>query len=146
MCALPEASFSALRASRRLLNLPRHSNPRSGLKSQNLQRAKFARFSGRALRTQLSRGRAGAPPRGWWPSGLASVSEAGGPGLGSFLARALFCVAASWFRSCREFFRGFAMGFCFQPLEIAGLLKWLLAQPLRGSTFPITVHATKVYF
>ena len=49
MCALPEASFSAPRASRRLLNLPRHSNPRSGLKSQNLQRAKFARFSGWGL-------------------------------------------------------------------------------------------------
>ena len=45
------------------------------------------------------------------------------------------------------FFRGFVMDFCFQPLEIAGLLlKWLLGQPLRGSTFPITVHATKIYF
>ena len=144
MCALPEASFSAPRASRRLLNLPRHSNPRSGLKSQNLQRAKFARFS---VRPQLSCGRAGAPPRGWWPSGLASVSEAGGPGLGSSLARALVCVAVSWFRSCREFFRGFVMDFCFQPLEIAGLLlKWLLGQPLRSSTFPITVHAIKIYF
>ena len=125
----------------------RRSNPRSGLKSQNLLRAKLARFSGWALRPQLSCGRAGAPLRGWWPSGLVSVSEAGGPGLVSSLARALVCVAASWFRSCRQFFRGFAMGFCFQPLEIAGLLlKWLLAQPLRGSTFPITDHATKVYF
>ena len=49
MCAFPEASFSAPRASRRLLNLPRHSNPRPGLKSQNLPRAKFARFSGWGL-------------------------------------------------------------------------------------------------
>ena len=106
-----------------------------------------ASFSAGALLLQLSCGRAGAPPRVWWPSGLASVSEAGGPGLGSSLARALFCVAVSWFRSCREFFRGFAMDFCFQPLEIAGLLlKRLLAQPLRASTFPITVHATKIYF
>ena len=135
MCALPEASFSAPRASRRLLNL-------FGAKT-----AKVATFPAGALRPQLSRGRAGAPPRGWWPSGLASVSEAGGPGLDSSLARALFCAAASWFRSCREFFRGFVMDFCFQPLEIAGLLlKWLLGQPLRGSTFPMTVHATKIYF
>ena len=43
---------------------------------------------------RLSRGRAVAPPRGWWPGGPASVSEAGGPGLGSSLARALRCVSA----------------------------------------------------
>ena len=43
---------------------------------------------------RLSRGRAGAPPRGWWPGGRASVSETGGPGLGSSLARALRCVSA----------------------------------------------------
>ena len=54
-----------------------------------------------ALRPQLSRGRAGAPPRGWWPSGLASVSEAGGPGLGS---SPLFCVAVSWFRAAGSCF------------------------------------------
>ena len=97
MCALPEASFSAPRASRRLLNLPRHSNPSSGLKSQNLQRAKFARFSGWGLAAAVELWARGAPPRGWWPSGLASVSEAGGPGLGSSLARALVCVAVSCF-------------------------------------------------
>ena len=68
-------------------------------------------FLAGALRPQLSCGRAGAPPRGWWPSGLASVSEAGGPGLGSSLARALVCVAASWFRSCREFFSWLCDGF-----------------------------------
>ena len=49
MSGLPEASFSALRASHRLLNLLRRSNPRSGLKSQNLPRALFARFSGWGL-------------------------------------------------------------------------------------------------
>ena len=111
MCALPEASFSAPRASRRLLNLPRHSNPRSGLKSQNLHALNLRTFPAGALRPQLSCGRAGAPPRGWWPSGLASVSEAGGPGLGSSLARALFCVAVLWFRSCREFFSWLCDGF-----------------------------------
>ena len=53
----------------------------------------------------MGRGRGGAPPRGWWPSGRASVSEAGGPGLGSSLARALFCVAPLWFRAAgRRFF------------------------------------------
>ena len=38
---------------------------------------------------RLNRGRAGALSRGWWPGGRASVFEAGGPGLGSSLARAL---------------------------------------------------------
>ena len=61
-------------------------------------------FPAGALRPQLSRGRSGAPPRGWWPSGLASVSEAGGPGLGSPLARALFCVAVSWLLAAGSFF------------------------------------------
>ena len=146
VCALPGASFSALRASRRLLNLPCDSNPRSGIKSQNLPRAKFARFSGWALAAAVEPRARQAPPRGWWPSGLASVSEAGGPGLGSPLVRALFCVAVSWFRAAGSFFRGSATDFCFQPVEIAGLLlKSLLTQPLRGSTFPITVHATKIY-
>ena len=37
------------------------------------------------------------PPRGWWPGGRASVSEAGGPGLGSSLARALRRVGARSF-------------------------------------------------
>ena len=110
-----------------------------------MPRAKFARFAAGALRPQLSRGRAGPPPRGWWPGGLASVSEAGGPGLDSSLARALFCVAVSWFRDAGSFFRGSAMDFCFQPLDIAGLLlKSLLAQPLRGSTFPVAVPAKKL--
>ena len=62
-----------------------------------MQRAKLARFSGWGLLATAERGRAGAPPRGWWPSGLAPVSETGGPGLGSSLARALFA------RPCRGF-------------------------------------------
>ena len=80
--------------SRKLLNRFRCSNQNSAPKSQILLRAKFAHFLGRALLAALSRGRAGAPPRGWWPGGRASVSEAGGPGLGSSLARALRCVSA----------------------------------------------------
>ena len=81
--------FLVLRASRKLLNRFCCSSPSSGLKSQILHRAKLARFLGRASWPRLNRGRAGAPPRGWWPGGRASVSEAGGPGLGSSLARAL---------------------------------------------------------
>ena len=96
-----------------------------------------------ALRPQLSRGRAGAPPRGWWPSGLASVSEAGGPGLGSSLARALFCVAVSWYPAAGSSFRGSAMDFCFQPLDIAGLLLKSLLAPLRGSTFTFEAFSAK---
>ena len=107
--------------------------------------AKIAKF----LRPQLSRGRAGAPPRGWWPSGLASVSEARGPGLGSPLARALFFVALSWFRAAGRFLRGTAMVFCFQTLEIVAeplglLLKPLLARlklPARAS--PNKIHGCK---
>ena len=84
-----------------LLNLLRCSNPSSGPK---FARAKLARFLGRGLCPRVGRGRGGAPPRGWWPSGLASVSEAGGPGLGSPLARALFCVVPLWFRAARRRF------------------------------------------
>ena len=54
-------------------------------------------FPAGALRPQLSRGRSGAPPRGWWPSGRASVSEAGGPGLGSPWRAPCFA------RPCRSF-------------------------------------------
>ena len=82
-----------------------------GRKSQNLPHAKFARFSGWGLWLRFRCGRAEAPPRGWWPSGLASVSEAG-PGLGSSLARALFCVAVSWFRrAAGSFFSWLYHGF-----------------------------------
>ena len=44
------------------------------VRGQILQRAKLARFLGRGLCPRVGRGRGGAPPRGWWPSGLASVS------------------------------------------------------------------------
>ena len=104
MSGLPEASFSALRASRRLLNLPRRSNPRSGQSRKICHALNLRAFPAGALRPQFSRGRSAAPPRGWWPSGLASVSEAGGLGLGSPLARALFCVATSWFLAAGSFF------------------------------------------
>ena len=106
---LLEACFQVLRVSCELLNLLRCSNPSSGPK---FARAKLARFLGRSLLP--ARGpRARAPPRGWWPSGRASVSEAGGPGLGSSLARALFCVTPLWFRAAGRRFscpcRGFPL-------------------------------------
>ena len=80
--------------SRKLLNRFRCSNPSSGPKVQILPRAKLARFLGRALLAAAEPWARRVPPRGWWPSGRASVSEAGGPGLDSSLARALRCVSA----------------------------------------------------
>ena len=94
-----------------LLNLLRCSNPSSGPK---FARAKLARFLGRGLLPGVGRGRGGVPPRGWWPSGLASVSEAGGPGLGSPLARALFCMARCGFGLAGVDFRAPAVVFHFR--------------------------------
>ena len=76
-----------------------------------MPRAKLARFLGRALSAAAEPWAREAPPQFRWPGGLAPVSEAGGPGLGSSLARAcsawprggfglpgvVFFVPLSWF-------------------------------------------------
>ena len=90
---LLEACFQVLHVSCKLLNLLRCSNPSLG---PNLPRAKLPRFLGRGLLPARGPWARVALPQFRWPGGLAPVSEAGGPGLGSSLAR-LFCVAPRWF-------------------------------------------------
>ena len=84
--------FLVLRVSRKLLNRFCWSNPSSGLKSQILPRAKYARFLGRALLATAEPWARRVPPRGWWPSGRASVSEAGGS-RARFLPGARFALS-----------------------------------------------------
>ena len=116
---LPGVSFAALRASRRLLNLPRRSNPRSGLKSQNLPRAKLARFSGFSSA-------AGAPGPRRGAGGLVVLRPSlkrGVPGSVPPWRAPCFSWPCRGFGLPGVFFRGAAMVFYFQPLE-------LVAEPL----------------
>ena len=98
LCAEParaaKAFFSVLCVSKSVLLL-------ESKLGQILRALNLRAFWVRPSCPRVGRGRGGAPPQLLWPSGRAS---AGGPGLVSSCARAVFFVALSLFRAAATFF------------------------------------------